>query len=76
MNGFVSGSKVLRLILDVCPAKEKQAGSDACYSEAILLPGNDRQIPVPDAADLERGKVTFFDLAEQYKKEIALRPAR
>ncbi|WP_395755826.1 hypothetical protein OT793_01090 [Edwardsiella ictaluri] len=69
-------NKVLRLILDVCPAKEKQAGSDACYSEAILLPGNDRRIPVPDAADLERGKVTFFDLAEQYKKEIALRPAR
>ncbi|WHQ16833.1 hypothetical protein [Edwardsiella anguillarum] len=69
-------NKVLRLILDVCPAADRKADSGSCYSEAILLPGNDKQITVPATADLSRGKVTFFDLADQYKKEIALRPAR
>ncbi|MDA6077089.1 hypothetical protein O0544_13985 [Edwardsiella anguillarum] len=65
-------NKVLRLILDVCPAADRKADSGSCYSEAILLPGNDKQITVPATADLSRGKVTFLTLLTSIKGD---RPA-
>ncbi|MDA6076972.1 hypothetical protein O0544_12345 [Edwardsiella anguillarum] len=61
-------NKVLRLTLDVCPDSDKSTASEGCYSEAILLPGNEKQINVPMGADLNTGKVMFFDLSNQYKK--------
>ncbi|AKM47029.1 MULTISPECIES: hypothetical protein [Edwardsiella] len=69
-------NKVLRLTLDVCPDSDKSTASEGCYSEAILLPGNEKQINVPMGADLNTGKVMFFDLSNQYKKEISLRSVR